>query len=90
MVAHIQNIQIHQTERTLSHHCKSIEGGMLGHLMVQQYTALKRAVILIHSKAKKGNTIPISRPKKKKIPLLNQIQFLIFFASKQALFSRTF
>lgn len=66
MVAHIQNIQIHQTERTLSHHCKSIEGGMLGHLMVQQYTALKRAVILIHSKAKKGNTIPISRPKKKK------------------------
>ena len=62
---------------------------MLGHLMVQQYTALKRAVMLIHSKAKKGNTIPISRPKKK-IPLLNQIQFLIFFASKQALFSLTF
>ena len=89
MVAHIQNIQIHQTERTLSHHCKSIEGGMLGHLMVQQYTALKRAVILIHSKAKKVTPF-LSAAQKKKIPLLNQIQFLIFFASKQALFSLTF
>ena len=89
MVAHIQNIQIHQTKRTLSHHCKSIEGGMLGHLMVQQYTALKRAVILIHSKAKKVAPFLSAAPKKK-IPLLNQIQFLIFFASKQALFSLTF
>ena len=62
---------------------------MLGHLMVQQYTALKRAVILIHSKAKKVTPF-LSAAQKKKIPLLNQIQFLIFFASKQALFSLTF
>lgn len=67
MVAHIQNIQIHQTERTLSHHCKSIEGGMLGHLMVQQYTALKRAVILIHSKAKKVTPFLSAAQKKKSL-----------------------